>query len=60
MKPANWKPKSEDDPDPARLRAVLELAAEKVGLGQAAAEGQRTRDCGATTRSEVTLPKWPK
>jgi len=29
VKPANWKPKDEDDPDPARLRGVLELAAEK-------------------------------
>jgi isoquinoline 1-oxidoreductase beta subunit len=29
VKPANWKAKSDDDPDPARLRAVLELAAEK-------------------------------
>jgi isoquinoline 1-oxidoreductase beta subunit len=29
LKPANWKPKDEDDPDPARLRGVLELAAEK-------------------------------
>ena len=31
VKPANWKPKDEEDPDPARLRAVLELAAEKSG-----------------------------
>jgi isoquinoline 1-oxidoreductase beta subunit len=30
VKPANWKPKDEDDPDPARLRGVLDLAAEKV------------------------------
>jgi isoquinoline 1-oxidoreductase beta subunit len=29
VKPPNWKPRDEDDPDPARLRAVLELAAEK-------------------------------
>jgi len=27
--PPNWKPRSDDDPDPARLRAVLELAARK-------------------------------
>ena len=31
VKPANWKAKSEDDPDPARLLAVMELAAEKAG-----------------------------
>ena len=31
VKTANWKPKDEDDPDPARLRGVLELAAEKSG-----------------------------
>ena len=31
--PANWKPKNEEDPDPARLRAVMELAAEKAGWG---------------------------
>jgi isoquinoline 1-oxidoreductase beta subunit len=29
VKPPNWKPRSDDDPDPARLRAVLELAALK-------------------------------
>jgi isoquinoline 1-oxidoreductase subunit beta len=29
VKPPNWKPRNEDDPNPARLRAVLELAAEK-------------------------------
>ncbi len=29
VKPPNWKPKSEDDPDPARLLGVLNLAAEK-------------------------------
>ena len=31
VKPANWKPKDEDDPDPARLLAIMELAAEKAG-----------------------------
>jgi isoquinoline 1-oxidoreductase subunit beta len=29
VKPAKWKPKDDEDPDPARLRGVLELAAEK-------------------------------
>jgi isoquinoline 1-oxidoreductase beta subunit len=31
VKPANWKAKNDEDPDPARLRAVMELAAEKSG-----------------------------
>jgi isoquinoline 1-oxidoreductase beta subunit len=30
VKPAGWKAKDEDSPDPARLRGVLELAAEKA------------------------------
>jgi len=30
VKPPNWKPKDDEDVDPARLRAVLELAAEKA------------------------------
>jgi isoquinoline 1-oxidoreductase beta subunit len=30
VKPPNWKPKNEDDVDPARLRGVLELAANKA------------------------------
>jgi len=30
-KPPNWKGRDDDDPDPARLRGVLELAAEKAG-----------------------------
>lgn len=33
VKPANWKAKSDEDPDPARLLAVMELAAEKSGWG---------------------------
>jgi len=33
VKPANWKAKNEEDPDPARLLAVMELAAEKAGWG---------------------------
>ena len=45
VKPANWKPKSEDDPDPARLLGVLNLAAEKSRLVEALAQGQRTRHC---------------
>ncbi len=40
VKPANWKPKSDEDPDPARLRAVMELAAEKAGWGTPLARGK--------------------
>src|SRR5438270_6154139 len=40
VKSANWKPKSEDDPDPARLRAVLELAAAKAGWGKPLPKGR--------------------
>ncbi|HEY6368977.1 MAG TPA: molybdopterin cofactor-binding domain-containing protein [Candidatus Sulfotelmatobacter sp.] len=40
MKPENWKAKSEDDPDPARLRGVLELAAEKAGWGTPLPKGR--------------------
>jgi isoquinoline 1-oxidoreductase subunit beta len=40
VKPVDWKPKDEDDPDPARLRAVLELAAEKADWGKAMPKGR--------------------
>ena len=40
VKPANWKPKGEEDPDPARLRAVMELAAEKAGWSKPLRKGQ--------------------
>jgi isoquinoline 1-oxidoreductase subunit beta len=40
VKPANWKAKSEDDPDPARLRRVLELAAEKGDWGKPLPKGR--------------------
>jgi isoquinoline 1-oxidoreductase beta subunit len=40
MKPANWKAKSEDDPDPARLRGVLELAAEKADWSKPLPKGR--------------------
>jgi isoquinoline 1-oxidoreductase beta subunit len=40
IKPANWKAKSEEDPDPARLRGVLELAAEKADWGKPLGKGQ--------------------
>ncbi|HYM75221.1 MAG TPA: xanthine dehydrogenase family protein molybdopterin-binding subunit [Candidatus Dormibacteraeota bacterium] len=33
VKPANWKAKNDEDPDPARLQAVMELAAEKSRWG---------------------------
>jgi isoquinoline 1-oxidoreductase beta subunit len=40
VKPANWKPKDEDDPDPARLRAVLEVAAAKADWGKPMPKGR--------------------
>ena len=39
VKPANWKARFEEDPDPARLRGVLELAAEKSGWGNPLPKG---------------------
>jgi isoquinoline 1-oxidoreductase subunit beta len=40
VKPANWKPRSDEDPDPARLRAVMELAAGKAGWNQPLPQGR--------------------
>ena len=40
VKPANWKAKNDEDPDPARLRAVMELAAEKAGWGTPMPKGK--------------------
>ncbi len=40
IKPPNWKAKNEDDVDPARLRGVLELVAERSGWGKPLAKGQ--------------------
>lgn len=40
VKPANWKPKSDEDPDPARLRKVMELAAEKAGWSKPLPKGK--------------------
>ena len=40
VKPADWKAKNDEDPDPARLRGVLELAAEKVGWGTPMPKGK--------------------
>jgi isoquinoline 1-oxidoreductase beta subunit len=39
-KPANWKAKNDEDPDPARLLGVLELAAQKVGWGTPLPKGR--------------------
>jgi len=40
VKPADWKAKNDEDPDPARLRGVLELAAEKLGWGTPLPKGR--------------------
>jgi isoquinoline 1-oxidoreductase beta subunit len=40
VKPANWKAKNEEDPDPARLLAVMELAAEKAGWDKPLPKGK--------------------
>jgi len=40
VKPPDWKAKNEDDVDPARLRAVMELAAEKSGWGKPLPRGK--------------------
>lgn len=40
VKPADWKPKSGDDVNPARLRGVLELAAQKAGWGTPLPKGR--------------------
>jgi isoquinoline 1-oxidoreductase beta subunit len=40
VKPANWKPKDEDDPDPARLHGALDLAAEIVGWSKPLPKGK--------------------
>jgi isoquinoline 1-oxidoreductase beta subunit len=40
VKPANWKAKNDEDPDPARLLAIMELAAEKSGWGTPLPKGK--------------------
>ncbi len=40
VKPPHWKPRFEDDPDPARLRGVLNLAALKAGWGKPLPKGK--------------------
>jgi isoquinoline 1-oxidoreductase subunit beta len=39
-KPPSWKPRSDDDPDPARLRGVMELAATKSGWSKPLPKGK--------------------
>src|SRR5438270_10557074 len=56
VKPANWKPKDEDDPDPARLRGVLDLAAEKVGWSKPLPKGKAAASL-LIIRSEATSRK---
>ena len=59
VKPPHWKPRFEDDPDPARLRGVLNLAALKsVGASLfPRAEGVASR---RIFRLAATSPKWRK
>ena len=40
VKPANWKAKNDEDPDPARLRAVMEMAADKSRWGNPLPKGK--------------------
>jgi isoquinoline 1-oxidoreductase beta subunit len=40
VRPANWKPRNDEDPDPRRLRGVLDLAAEKIDWGKPLPKGK--------------------
>ena len=40
VKPANWKPKNDEDLDPGRLRGVLELAAQKADWSKPLRKGR--------------------